>query len=81
MVTVGSCIVAMDGIMGQLGNRPRTEPDWTWNSPSTVVQEWLPRHPDFAVEAARAFNEGAVKKRATYWPNCFLKRTRRPVQK
>ncbi len=77
LVTVGSYLVAMDGIMGQLGNAPRTEADWSWNNPTTAAEEWLASHPDFAAdEPTWPFNEGAVKDRVTYWPKCFLKRTR-----
>src|SRR5688500_19819169 len=33
LVSPGSYIVAMDGIMQQVVGGPRTQPDWSWNSP------------------------------------------------
>jgi cephalosporin hydroxylase len=75
LVTPGSYIVAMDGIMEQVVGAPRTQPDWTWNNPRQAVREWLPRHPEFVLEEPRwPFNEGLVKERVTYWPDAFLRR-------
>lgn len=75
LVSPGSYIVAMDGIMEQVAGAPRTEPDWTWNNPRQAVHEWLARHPDFVLEEPSwPFNEGVVTDRVTYWPDAFLKR-------
>lgn len=75
LVSPGSYIVAMDGIMGQLVGAPRTSPDWTWNNPAEAVAEFLPAHPEFELlEPAFPFNEGLITERVTYWPNCFLRR-------
>ena len=63
------------GIMAQLAGAPRTAPDWTWNNPCTAVEAFLARNPDFVLEEPGfPFNEGAVRKRVTYWPNSFIKR-------
>ncbi len=75
LVSPGSYIVAMDGIMGQVVGAPRTNPDWTWNNPAEAAAEFLATHPEFElVEPAFPFNEGLVTERVTYWPNCFLRR-------
>jgi cephalosporin hydroxylase len=75
LVSPGSYIVAMDGIMEQVAGAPRTKPDWTWNNPRQAVREWLPRHSEFVLEEpAWSFNEGSAKERVTYWPDAFLKR-------
>ena len=67
-VTAGSYIVAMDGIMEQLMGAARTQPDWTWNNPRQAALEFASTHPDFVIEEPHfMFNEGAVKKRVTYW--------------
>ena len=77
LVSVGSYIVACDGIMAQLKGAPRTAPDWSWNNPLTAVEAFLARNPDFALdEPAFPFNEGSVRRRVTYWPNGFLRRLR-----
>jgi cephalosporin hydroxylase len=75
LVTQGSYIVAMDGIMGRLGNAPRTEPNWIWNNPTIAAQEFCNKNPNFKiVEPSFLFNEGICKKRVTYWPGAFIQR-------
>ena len=77
LVSVGSYIVAADGIMSWLGPAPRTAADWTWNNPREAVRAFVAAHPDFAVEEpAWPFNEGVVADRVTYWPEAFVKRIR-----
>lgn len=75
MVTPGSYIVAMDGIMQDVVGAPRTSPDWRTNNPQTAVRGYLANHPEFILEEPPfPFNEGLVTDRVTYWPNAFLKR-------
>ncbi len=77
LVTVGSYIVAMDGIMGALAGAPRSADDWSWNNPREAVLDFTGAHPEFAAGAPPfAFNEGAVKTRVTYWPDGYLRRVR-----
>jgi cephalosporin hydroxylase len=77
LVSVGSYIVAMDGIMEQVVGAPRTQPDWTWNNPKQAALEFVAANQDFAIdEPAFAFNEGNIKGRVTYWPSAFIKRVR-----
>lgn len=77
MVSVGSYIVATDGIMSWLGNAPRTQPDWSWNNPRDAAAEFVRDHPEFVIEEpVFPFNEGVVRDRVTYWPGAFLKRIR-----
>jgi cephalosporin hydroxylase len=75
LVSPGSYIVAMDGIMGEIVGAPRTSPDWTWNNPAEAAKEFAAAHPEFALEEpAFPFNEGTVRERVTYWPSAFLRR-------
>ncbi len=75
LVTKGSYIVAMDGIMKEMVGAPRTDPDWDTNNPMTAIEEFVAEEPDFIIEEPEfAFNEGAVTGRVTYWPNAYLKR-------
>ena len=75
LVTRGSYIVAMDGIMEELTGAPRTQPDWTWNNPRQAALEFASKHPEFVIaEPQFLFNEGVVKERVTYWPDAFLRR-------
>jgi cephalosporin hydroxylase len=75
LVSPGSYIVAMDGIMQDVVGAPRTDPDWDVNNPQTAVRDFLAVHDNFELEEPLIpFNEGAVTDRVTYWPNAFLKR-------
>ncbi|MEI8382760.1 MAG: CmcI family methyltransferase [Planctomycetota bacterium] len=75
MITLGSYIVAMDGIMQDVVGAPRTAPDWITNNPQAAVKEFLKTHPEFVLEEPLIpFNEGLVTDRVTYWPNAYLKR-------
>lgn len=75
LVTAGSYIVAMDGIMEKLTGAPRSSPDWSWNNPRQAALEFVAESPDFVIEEPQfAFNEGAVTERVTYWPSAFIKR-------
>jgi cephalosporin hydroxylase len=76
LVTPGSYIVAMDGVMEQLAGAPRTRPDWAWNNPRAAVREFLAGHPEFVLEEPPVpFDEGGVgNNRVTYWPDAYLRR-------
>jgi cephalosporin hydroxylase len=75
LVTQGSYVVAMDGIMEAMAGAPRTEADWTWNNPKQAALEFAAANPDFVIEEpAFLFNESTVRERVTYWPSAFLKR-------
>jgi cephalosporin hydroxylase len=77
LVSVGSYIVACDGIMGQVRGAPRTADDWDWNNPTEAARAFVARHPRFVIEEPEfPFNEGAVRERVTYWPSAYLKRLR-----
>ena len=75
MVSRGSYIVAMDGIMEQIVGAPRTHPDWTWNNPRKAALEFVATHPEFEIhEPGFPFNEGIIQERVTYWPDAFIRR-------
>lgn len=75
IVTPGSYVVATDGIMADLVGAPRSQPDWGTNNPKAAVADFLRERKDFElVEPVFPFNEGNVRTRVTYWPNCYLRR-------
>jgi cephalosporin hydroxylase len=77
LVTKGSYIVAMDGIMEQVVGAPRTQEDWSWNNPKQAAIEFVIKNKNFIIsEPEFKFNEGSVKERVTYWPSGFLKRVK-----
>jgi cephalosporin hydroxylase len=74
-VSVGSYIIATDGIMHWLGNAPRTNPDWSWNNPKNAAEEFAKEHPEFINQPPDfLFNEGNVTEMVTYWPSAWLRR-------
>lgn len=75
MVSVGSYIVATDGIMEFVAGAPRSNPDWPVNNPKKAAEKFVQENPNFIIEEpAFPFNEGLVKERVTYWPSAFIKR-------
>jgi cephalosporin hydroxylase len=77
LVSIGSYIVAMDGIMEQVVGAPRTEPDWAWNNPRQAALDFVHENSNFRIEEpAFHFNEGAITERVTYWPSAYIRRMR-----
>ncbi len=75
LVSVGSYIVAMDGIMQHVAGAPRTQPDWRWNNPRQAAETFVSHHSEFMLDAPQfAFNEGTVTTPVTYWPGGYIKR-------
>ncbi|MFI5203021.1 MAG: cephalosporin hydroxylase family protein [Flavobacteriales bacterium] len=75
MVSVGSYIVATDGIMENLVGAPRSNPDWATNNPKKAAEAFVLENTNFIItEPAFPFNEGSIKNRVTYWPGSFVKR-------
>jgi cephalosporin hydroxylase len=77
LVSVGSYIIVMDGIMQEVVGAPRTRPDWTWNNPQQAAADFVAANSAYEIVEPRfAFNEGAVTERVTYWPGGIIRRTR-----
>jgi cephalosporin hydroxylase len=75
LVTPGSYVIVMDGIMGQLVGAPRTQEDWAWDNPREAAAEFVKQNPDFQMEEPQfPFNEGNIKDRVTYSPSGFIRR-------
>jgi cephalosporin hydroxylase len=75
LVTQGSYIVAMDGIMEEVAGAPRTQADWSWNNPKAAALEFVGANPNYLIEEPTfVFNESNITKRVTYWPSAFIKR-------
>lgn len=74
-VSMGSYIVAMDGIQQDLVGAPRSNPDWATNNPAMAALEFVADNPNFVIEdPIIPFNEGTIQEKVTYWPNAFVKR-------
>jgi cephalosporin hydroxylase len=50
LVTLGSCIIATDGIMKDLWDVPRGNPEWIWDNPSAAEVEFVQKNPEFIIE-------------------------------
>lgn len=77
MVSVGSYIVATDGLMRDLADVPRGQPGWETDNPATAAEEFAAARDDFALELPeRPFNESTLQAPVTHWPSAWLRRTR-----
>ncbi len=74
-VSVGSYIVAMDGIMEELVGAPRANDDWVDNNPAAASREFVERHSDFILDMMPPpFNEGNIQEHPTYFRHGYIKR-------
>lgn len=77
MVSIGSYIVATDGIMEYVVGAPRSNSDWITNNPKKAAEKFVEENKDFIIEEPSIpFNEGEIIERVTYWPSAFIKRVR-----
>ena len=64
-----------DGIMKELHDVPRGEPDWIEDNPAAAAIKFAQSHPDFEIEQpAWSFNESELSENITHWPGAWLKR-------
>jgi cephalosporin hydroxylase len=74
-VTVGSYIVATDGVMKDLGDVPRGEREWDGDNPAAAASEFVQAHKEFILEQPNwPFNESCLSENVTHWPGAWLKR-------
>ncbi len=77
LVSIGSYIVAMDGIMELVADAPRGHPEWSTDNPISAVEDFLREHPEFVVEQPpREFDESALRRNVTHWQRGYLRRLR-----
>lgn len=75
LVTPGSYLVATDGIMKDLHDVPRGQPEWTWDHPTAAAEEFAAVHPEFELaQPPWLFNESGLKHNITHWPGAWLRR-------
>ncbi|MCY3852562.1 MAG: CmcI family methyltransferase [Gammaproteobacteria bacterium] len=74
-VTLGSYIVATDGVMRDVVGAPRAGGDWETNNPANAAEDWVSQHPEFEiVQPSWPFNESTLQKNVTHFPNSYLQR-------
>ncbi|WP_431858452.1 cephalosporin hydroxylase family protein [Azospirillum sp.] len=77
LVSVGSYIVATDGVMLEVADTPRGKPEWATDNPTFAARDFAARRPDFVIEQpAWPFNESGLRQNVTHWPGAWLKRVR-----
>lgn len=77
LITPGSYIVATDGIMQDLYDVPRGNPEWVSDNPTEAAIEFSQYHLDFVVEQPSwVFNESELDKNITHWPGAWLRRVK-----
>ena len=80
LVSVGSYIVATDGIMQNLQGTPRSKNDWNWNNPAEAAREFVKNNPRFAIEPPRwSFNESPLSENITHWPDAWIKKIKAEI--
>jgi cephalosporin hydroxylase len=75
LVCPGSYMVATDGVMRQVADVPRGQPDWEEDNPTEAAQDFLKLHDNFVLEQPEwPFNESELSENVTHWPGAWLRR-------
>ena len=75
LVSVGSYIVATDGIMSELTDVPGGHVSWDTDNPTQAARDFAAERDDFVIETPGfAFNESTWERPITYWPGAYLRR-------
>lgn len=75
LVTLGSYIVATDGLMKDLSDVPRGDGSWVDDHPTAAAEEFASEHKQFVIEQPTwPFNESDLKENITHWPGAWLRR-------
>ena len=75
LITPGSYIVVTDGIMKDLHDVPRGEPEWAWDNPAAAAAEFAKNHREFVLDQPPwPFNESELSENVTHWPGAWLRR-------
>lgn len=75
LVSVGSYLVATDGIMRDVADVPHGRQSWREDNPAGAAHDFAARHPEFVLEQpAWPFNESTLSRNVTHWPDAWLRR-------
>ena len=74
-VSEGCYLVATDGIMEELHDVPRGNPDWRLDNPSEAARDFARANPQFVLEPTPfVFDETLSRLQITHWPDAYLRR-------
>jgi cephalosporin hydroxylase len=77
LVSIGSYIIATDGVMRDLADTPGGRPEWQLDNPARAAIDFAAQNSRFVLERPMLlFNESTVRSTATYWPDAYLRRVR-----
>jgi cephalosporin hydroxylase len=77
LVSIGSYIVATDGVMQEVADAPRGNAAWRSDNPISAVHDFVRTHPEFELEQPPwPFNESELDQNVTHWPQAYLRRSR-----
>lgn len=75
LVTVGSFILATDGVVKTLHDVPRGKAQWVFDNPDEAITEFLSEHSGFVREQPTPpFRDNELTEDVTHWPGAWLKR-------
>jgi cephalosporin hydroxylase len=77
LVTMGSYIIATDGIMKDIADVPRALPEWKADNPFEAANDFAARHSEFSQQPpAWPSQQGPLTENVTYWPGAWLRRVK-----
>jgi cephalosporin hydroxylase len=75
LVTIGSYIIATDGVMRDLTDVPRGDKTWAKDNPAQAAIDFAASNPNFVIEEpVWPFNESTLDGNITHWPSAWLRR-------
>lgn len=75
LVTLGSYIVATDGVMQSLADTPSGRKEWLGDNPAAAAREFAANSQQFEIQRPAAlFGEQYVVENMTFWPDAWLRR-------
>jgi cephalosporin hydroxylase len=75
LVSSGSYLLVADGIMRDLGDVPRGQPNWLHDNPVQAALDFAAEHPEFVLEQPGwQFNESTLRDNITYYPCGWLRK-------
>ncbi len=75
LVSIGSYIVATDGVMRDVATTPRGKPSWVTDNPSQAALDFVAADARFVIEQPPwPFNESDLTDNITHWPQAWIKR-------
>lgn len=77
LVSVGSYLVATDGIMQDLHDVPGGQPGWGDDNPAFAARQFCASNPGWELETPPfLMTEAKSQQQVTHWPDAYLKRVR-----